>query len=135
MSGLKDMATRCPAVDRADVDRRLKEVRSELERLGVRSLRLFGSAARDELQPDSDVDILVEFAGSTRFRAFMATRRLLEQALGRRVDLVTPGALKPSLAARIARDVVDATCFVADACTTARMETVVRRLGEVSGRS
>ena len=96
------------ATDLADVRTRIDAARRELEALGVRRVRLFGSAARDELRPDSDVDILVEFDGPTRFRAFMATRRLLEQALGRRVDLVTPAALRPPLAARIARDLVDA---------------------------
>lgn len=97
-----------PASDRAAVRVRIEAARDELESLGVRSLRLFGSAARDELRPDSDVDVLVEFDGPTRFRAFAATRRLLEQALGRRVDLVTPAALRPALAARIAPELVDA---------------------------
>ena len=96
------------AADRSEVFARIEAVRGELEGLGVRSIRLFGSAARDELRPDSDVDILVEFDGPTRFRAFMATRRLLEETLGRRVDLVTPAALKPALAARIAGELVDA---------------------------
>jgi predicted nucleotidyltransferase len=96
------------AVDQADVRARIAACRAELAAAGVRSIRLFGSAARDELRPESDVDVLVEFDGPTRFRAFMATRRVLEQALGRRVDLVTPAALKPLLATRIAPELVDA---------------------------
>ena len=35
--------------------------REPLQRLGVKSLTLFGSVARDEARPDSDVDLLVEF--------------------------------------------------------------------------
>lgn len=97
-----------PAADRAEVCARIRTVRGALAALGVRSVRLFGSAARNALRPDSDVDILVEFDGPTRFRAFMATRRLLERTLGRRIDLVTPAALKPLLAARIAHELVDA---------------------------
>jgi predicted nucleotidyltransferase len=102
----QDAAAR-PVADRAEICARIKATRAALAALGVRLVRLFGSAARDALRPDSDVDILIEFDGPTRFRAFMATRRLLEQTLGRRVDLVTPAALKP-LAARIARELVDA---------------------------
>ena len=97
-----------PAPDRAAVQARIGAASRELESLGIRKVRLFGSAARDELRPDSDVDILVEFDGPTRFRAFSAARRILEQATGRRVDLVTSAALKPALAARIAPELVDA---------------------------
>ncbi len=96
------------ATDLADVRGRVRTARRELEALGVRSVHVFGSAARDELRPDSDVDVLVEFDGPTRFRAYMAVRRLLERALGRRVDLATPAAIDPSLAARIAPELVDA---------------------------
>ena len=41
---------------------RLREHRADLERLGVKSLALFGSAARGESEPDSDVDLLIEFS-------------------------------------------------------------------------
>lgn len=97
-----------PAADRAEIQARIGTLRGELDRLGVRSLRLFGSGARDQLRPDSDVDVLVEFDGPTRFRTFMAVRWLLEDALGRRVDLATPAALNPSLVARITPDLVNA---------------------------
>lgn len=96
------------AVDREDVRARIAACWDELKATGVRSIRLFGSAARDELRPGSDVDVLIEFDGPVRLRPFMAARRLLEQALGRRVDLMTPSALGPRLAARIAGDLVDA---------------------------
>ena len=93
-----------PAATRAEVCRLLGELRPELTQLGVRSLALFGSAARDALDTESDVDILVEFEGPARFDPFMDLKLLLEQALGRRVDLVTQGALKPALLARIQTD-------------------------------
>ena len=93
-----------PAGTRAEVCRLLGELRPELTQLGVRSLTLFGSAARDALDAASDVDVLVEFEGPAQFDPFMDLKLLLEQALGRRVDLVTQGALKPALLARIQTD-------------------------------
>lgn len=55
----------------------------------------------------SDVDILVRFEGPPTFDRFMEVKLALEDALGRRVDLVTPAALKPALARRIEKELVD----------------------------
>ena len=88
-------------VSREEACGRIAALRPELDRLGVRSLALFGSAAQATLGPASDVDLLVEFDGPARFEPFMDLKLLLEDALGRRVDLVTTGALKPALRARI----------------------------------
>ena len=96
-----------PARNRAEVIERLRDARTLLERLGVASLALFGSAARDQLAPSSDIDILVRFSGRPTFDAFMDVKLELEVLLGRRVDLVTPGAVKPRLAALIERDLLD----------------------------
>ena len=65
-----------------------------LAQFGVQSLALFGSVARDEARPDSDVDILVEFNRPVGLFTFLAVKEHLEQVLGRRVDLVTPAGLK-----------------------------------------
>lgn len=86
---------------REETCRRVATLRAELDRLGVRSLALFGSAARGTLGEESDVDMLVEFGGPARFDPYMELKQLLEETLGRRVDLVTPAALKPRLRARI----------------------------------
>jgi predicted nucleotidyltransferase len=48
-------------VTREEVQRRLSEQRAELAELSVRSLEIFGSIARGEAAPESDVDLLVEF--------------------------------------------------------------------------
>ncbi len=93
-----------PVCTREEALRRLRRLTPELSRLGVRALALFGSFARGEGGPESDVDILVEFEGPTRFDQFMELRHLLEETLGRRVDLVTHGALKPRLRQRIERE-------------------------------
>jgi uncharacterized protein len=96
-----------PVRTRAEVIERLRDARGMLDRLGVASLALFGSAARDQLGPSSDIDILVRFADRPTFDGFMDVKLELEIRLGRRVDLVTPGAVKPRLAALIERDLMD----------------------------
>lgn len=76
------------------------------ERFGVQELAIFGSVARDEAGPDSDVDVLVTFEGRTGFRAFMGLQFELEELLGARVDLVTPKAMKPAMRPRVERDLI-----------------------------
>ena len=83
---------------------------SELEtlktRFGVKSLGIFGSVVRGEDSPGSDVDILVEFE-VTSFDHYMDLKFYLEDLLGRTVDLVLKGSLKPALRDRILREVRD----------------------------
>jgi hypothetical protein len=62
----------------------------------VKRAALFGSAARDDLGENSDVDILVEFLPDTRGLEFFGLRVDLEEALGRTVDLVTFNTLTKS---------------------------------------
>lgn len=73
----------------------LSSHRRELEeRFGVCSLALFGSVARDEAGPESDVDILVEFRETPGLTEYMRVKFWLEDQLGRQVDLVMKRALK-----------------------------------------
>ena len=58
---------------------------------------MFGSVARDEASPSSDVDVLVEFSGEASFDQFMDLTCYLEDLFGRSVDLVTTKALRPEL--------------------------------------
>ncbi len=60
----------------------------------VRRLALFGSVLRDDIRPDSDVDLLVEFEpGKTPGLAFFGMEIELSELLGRRVDLNTAAFL------------------------------------------
>jgi len=63
----------------------------------IRRLAVFGSALREGFGPDSDVDVLVEFEPEARvgFLALARAARELSAILGRRVDLVPQGGLKP----------------------------------------
>jgi predicted nucleotidyltransferase len=65
------------------------------EEQGVRRLRIFGSAARGEERPDSDVDLIVEFGKPAGFLTLVRLERLLSEFFGRPVDLVTEPALDP----------------------------------------
>ena len=75
-------------------------------RYGVRSLALFGSYARGEQTPQSDLSVLVEFDVVPGLFAFSEMQLALEDALGLRVDLFTRPMLKPRLAPRVAHDLV-----------------------------
>ncbi len=76
-----------------------------LQALGVARLGLFGSFVRQEQTADSDVDLLVEFApGKKTFDNFMQLSFLLEDLLGRRVELVTPESLSPHIGPHIFRE-------------------------------
>ena len=96
-------------VTRDQVLRRLAETRAELAGLGVRSLDLFGSVVRGDADPDSDVDLLVEFDRAIGLFHFFRVQRRLEEILGCHVDLVMRDAVKPQLRDRIFREAVRAT--------------------------
>lgn len=77
-----------------------------MRRYGVTRLALFGSTARDEARPDSDVDILVAFDGPATSEKYFGVQFYLEDALGRPVDLVTEKAMRPELRPYIERESV-----------------------------
>ena len=75
-------------------------------RYGVKRLALFGSAAREELAPSSDVDVLVEFVGPATFNAYMDLKFYLEDLLGRPVDLVTEKALRQEFRPYVEKEMI-----------------------------
>ena len=85
---------------------RILAQRQRLASLGVRNLGLFGSFVRGEQTAESDVDILVEFEPDKHsFDNFMDVAFLLEDLLGRKVELVTPESLSPYIGPYILREV------------------------------
>jgi predicted nucleotidyltransferase len=68
-------------------------------RYQVRELSLFGSAARGEMRPDSDIDLLVEFLPNAQVGLVEHAGLMLdlERLLGRKVDLVSKNGLKPRI--------------------------------------
>jgi predicted nucleotidyltransferase len=76
------------------------------EEAGYADLAVFGSVARGEAGPDSDIDLLVQAPEGTSSFGFVRFKQLIEQVLGREVDLVSYGGLKPGLDDDIRRDAV-----------------------------
>lgn len=76
------------------------------ERFGAKHLALFGSAARDELRADSDIDVLVEFEGPATFDGYIGLKTYLEQIFHAKVDLATDAMIKPRLRRYIERDII-----------------------------
>ena len=77
-------------------------------RHGVVRLALFGSAARAEMTPTSDVDVLIEMKPASRAGLFDQVRMAAELAglFGRRVDLVTRAGLRPRVRATVDREAI-----------------------------
>ena len=73
------------------------------KRYGVRELAVFGSAARGDLRPDSDVDVLVDFEPDARIGLvkFASLSEELESLGGRKVDLGTKTGLKQRVRSEI----------------------------------
>ena len=93
---------------RDQVLRRLSDAHPEIVSLGVRSLELFGSVARGEAGPNSDVDLLVEFDRPVGLFHFFRVQRRLGEILNCRVDLVMREAVKRQLRERIFSEAVRA---------------------------
>jgi predicted nucleotidyltransferase len=85
-----------------ELEEKLAARGEELQQMGVVSLALFGSAARDEATMESDLDLLVEFNRAVSVFHFFSVQHRLEEILGvPRVDLVERGAVHPALRERI----------------------------------
>jgi predicted nucleotidyltransferase len=83
----------------------LKSKRDEIIRLatthGARNLRLFGSVARGEDRPDSDIDLLVDMDPERSLLDLVALGQDLEELLHRKVDVLTAVSVHPTLRDRI----------------------------------
>jgi hypothetical protein len=71
----------------------------------VASVGVFGSMARDESTPQSDVDLLVEFCERKSLLDLVRLERELSATLGRKVDLLTKNSISPYLREKILGEV------------------------------
>ena len=99
---------RTPVHDRTETLERISALLPRMRAFGVVSVRLFGSAGRDTMDATSDVDVLIEFDRPVGAFEFMDVQAEIADALGRRVDLVTPAALRPWMREQIEREAVRA---------------------------
>lgn len=90
------------------VTQRIKATEPELRRRGVAHLSVFGSLARGEARDDSDIDIAIEIAPDRSFSLIRMedTRLLLEDVLGRPVDLGEVESFRPAVRAAFEQDQV-----------------------------
>jgi predicted nucleotidyltransferase len=70
-------------------------------RHGAHRVRVFGSRARGDARPDSDVDLLVRLDEGRDLLDLIALRQELEDRFGLRFDVVTEAALSPHLRERV----------------------------------
>jgi predicted nucleotidyltransferase len=94
---------------RAELISKLKSVEPQLRERGVAALYLFGSYARDEARPDSDVDIFVDPADTDAFGLIplFASRAVVEDALpGLNIAYTTRRSIVPRYRPYIERDAI-----------------------------
>jgi predicted nucleotidyltransferase len=83
----------------------LRSCSDEAKLLGATRLYLYGSAARDQLRPESDIDVFVDYdvEGPFSFIELVRLQDLLAERLAREVDVTTRGGLHPLLKDEIER--------------------------------
>ena len=85
----------------AELKRQVPQMRELLGRFGATNLAVFGSVARDQASPDSDVDLLVDLPDGTSLFDRAELKSALEELLLTRVDLIRRRNLKPAIKAII----------------------------------
>lgn len=87
-----------------ELSKKLKDQNARLHDFGVASLTVFGSVARNQAKPDSDVDFFVEFSGIPTFDHYSRLKFFLEDLLKCRVDLATKLSIRPELRPSVEQD-------------------------------
>ncbi len=92
------------------IDELLKAYRHDIlrlaERHGARNVRVFGSVARGDARPESDVDLLIDLEEGRSLLDHAQLQVDLEQLLNRKVDVVSARGLRPRIRDRVLRDAV-----------------------------
>jgi predicted nucleotidyltransferase len=83
----------------------LRRLEPELARRNVARIGVFGSVARGDSTPDSDIDVLVQMTDEGDLFDLVGVKNLLEQNLGRSVDVVPIGGLKQDVRDAVLREV------------------------------
>lgn len=97
-------------MDKEQVLSILREHQAELQEAGILHLRLFGSVARGDNRPDSDVDLMADFDQSRRLSLFdvVGMEQRLSDLLHSEVQLSEAVTMRPVVKRYALRDVIDA---------------------------
>ena len=91
-----------------EIEKKLAAHRSELRKMGVVSLAVFGSVARNESTQKSDVDLLVEFDREIGLFYLFEIQHRLEEIIGvSKIDLIQRSAIHPALREQILSEAVN----------------------------
>jgi len=94
------------SIRRQTVESNRLQLRRSLRKLGARNVRLFGSVARGDDGPNSDIDLLVDIAPDVGLFALGRMRSEAERILGVSVDIVPANSLKPDVADRVLAEAI-----------------------------
>lgn len=75
-----------------------------LKRYGVRRAAVFGSFARNQMRKSSDIDILVDIRKNISLLDFVGLKLEIEEALGKKVDIVEYNTIKPAIKEKVIRE-------------------------------
>lgn len=93
-----------------EIDKVLQDKRDEILRIatshGARDVRVFGSLARGEAGPESDIDILVKLDPGRSLLDIIAIKQDLEDLVGCKVDVITEAAISPYIREEVLREAV-----------------------------
>lgn len=91
-----------------ELEKKLAAHRHELRKMGVVSLAVFGSVARNESTKQSDIDLLVDFDRDVSLFHLFEIQHRLEEIIGvPKIDLIQKGAIHPALRKRILSEAVN----------------------------
>ena len=107
-AGLRSVRSWAPLVGsaREAVQRRSGLIRTLARAHGARSVELFGSAARGEDRPGSDLDFMVELEPGRSLLDLIGLGEDLQAALGRKVETITKAGMKPRVLAQARKDAI-----------------------------
>ena len=92
----------------ADLHHKKKRIETLSRQFGARRIRVFGSVAKGQEGPDSDVDFLVDFPrGYDLFKQRLPLQYRLKELLGRNIDLVPEHELSPHLRERVFKEAIE----------------------------
>ena len=96
------------ALTKKELENRLAAHRHELQEMGVSSLAVFGSVARNESTQQSDIDLLVDFDRDVSLFHLFEIQHRLEEIIGvPKIDLIQRGAIHPALREQILSEAVN----------------------------